>query len=471
MEKSASERPGKKRRASPHAYLILLGLCVLMIGLTHLLPAGEYDRQLNEAGQTVVIPGTYHEVEPAPVSFLSLPVKLQEGMIAGGEIMIFMLVVGGALGIINEAGAINFFIGSVLSRKLRGRETLFIPVLLFAMALGGMTFGMTLEAAAFIPPVIALSIALGYDNILAVAIIFLGSNIGYTAGIYNPYNVGVAQSLAELPTYSGAWYRWIFLAVLLTITSAMLMSYANRIKADPSRSVVYDLPESRKGWVRTEEETGKPGPRQYLGLAIFAGGFVCIIYGSICAGWWIPQIAGAFFWMALLTGILFRFPPNRMCDLFAGGARDVVAGALSVGLARAIATILTDGRVMDTIVNALAYPLALLPKGIQAAGMMVAQTIINLGIPAGSAQATATMPIIIPLSDLLGLSRQVAVFAFQCGDGITNGLIPTYTTLITLLAIGKVPYDRWLRLVTKIVLLQWLAGLVMCVVAAAINYS
>ena len=471
MEKSASGNlKGKKKLVSPHTYLILLGLCVIMILLTHILPAGEYDRQINAAGQTIVIPGTYHEVEPAPVSFLSLPLKLQEGMTAGGEIMIFMLVVGGSLSIINKAGAINFFICNVLSQKLRGKETLFIPVLLFAMSLGGMTFGMTLEAAAFIPPVIALSIVLGYDSILAVAIVFLGSNIGYTAGIYNPYNVGVAQSLAELPTYSGAWYRWIFLFALLTVTSAMLISYANQIKHFPERSLMFELPDTQKGWVNTDEQLEHPGVRQYLGLLVFLGGFAFIIYGSIWGGWWIPQIAGTFFWVAVLTGIIFGFSPNCMCTLFASGTRDVVTGALSVGFARTIATILTDGHVMDTIVNALAYPLALLPKGIQAAGMMVAQTIINLGIPAGSAQATATMPIIIPLSDLLGLSRQVAVFAFQCGDGISNGLIPTYTTLITLLAIGKIPYNKWLRFVFKIVLAQWLVGLCMCVIATAIGY-
>lgn len=470
MQKERLERARRRSWAAPHTYVILLSLCIVMILLTHLLPAGEYDREKNAAGQTVVVAGTYHPVERSPISLLSLPVKLQEGMTAGSEIMIFMLIVGGSLGIVNEAGAINYFICNVLSKKLRGKESLFIPVLLSVMALGGMTFGMTLEAAAFIPPVVALSIVLGYDNLLAVAIVFLGSNIGYTAGIYNPYNVGVAQALAELPTYSGAWYRWIFLVLMLGVTSFLLMRYARRIKQDPSQSIMYDLPEAREGWVTSQLESETASPRHWIGLLIFTGGFLLIILGSIWGGWWIPQIAGAFFWVAVLTGILFRFSPNKMCSLFVNGAKDIVAGALSVGFARSIATILTDGHIMDTIVNALAYPLAMIPQATQAAGMMVAQTVINLGIPSGSAQATATMPIIIPLSDLLGIGRQVAVFAFQCGDGISNGLIPTYTTLITLLAIGKVPYDRWLKFAFKIVAAQWLIGLAMCIIATAIGY-
>lgn len=456
---------GGKKIEFPHTYLILLALCMAAILLTNILPAGEYDRELDENGRTVVISGTYHSVEPAPVSFLDLPVKLQEGMQAGGEIIFFMLVVGGALGIINEAGALDYFIRTIVARKLRGREKLFIPIMLTAMSLGGFTFGMTLEAAAFVPAVTALSCTLGYDSILAIAIIFFGSNIGYTAGIFNPYNVGVAQSIAELPIYSGAWFRWIFLFALLTVTSILLMRYGECVKHMDHEHRLSEKVAS------APEPSGEKVPlRQWLGLLIFAIGFLVIIYGSIRLNWWIPQIGAVFFWMAVLTGILFRFSPNRMCALFADGAQSIVGGALSVGIARSIATILTDGRIIDTVVNGLAVPLKVIPKILLTPAMMVVQTIINLGIPTGSAQATATMPIIIPLTDLLGISRQAAVFAFQCGDGITNGIIPTYTTLITLLALAKVPYDKWLKFALKIVFTQWLTGFILCFFTNFIQY-
>ena len=464
MEKKKPVFGGKKIEF-PHTYLILLGLCIAAILLTNLLPAGEYDREMNEDGRTVVISGTYHSVESAPVSLIELPVKLQEGMKAGGEIIFFMLVVGGALGIINEAGALDSFIRTAVAKKLRGREKLFIPIMLLAMSLGGFTFGMTLEAAAFVPAVTALSYTLGYDSTLAIAIIFFGSNIGYTAGIFNPYNVGVAQSIAELPIYSGAWFRWIFLFALLAITSLLLMRYGEDVKRRHSDH----LP---SGEVPAAPELcgEKISLRYWLGLLIFGVGFLVIIYGSIRLGWWIPQIGAVFFWMAVLTGILFRFSPNRMCALFADGAKGIVGGALSVGIARSIATILTDGRIIDTIVNGLAVPLERVPRIFLTPAMMVVQTIINLGIPTGSAQATATMPIIIPLTDLLGISRQAAVFAFQCGDGITNAIIPTYTTLITLLALAKVPYQKWLRFALKIVSAQWLTGFFLCFITSFFQY-
>ena len=458
MRKTMGTPAIKKRIAFPHTYLVLLALCVIATLLTNVLPAGEYDRKVDKDGRTVVIADTYHEVAPTPISLLDLPVKIQDGMEAGGEIIFFMLIVGGSLGIINKAGALDFFIRNVVSRKLRGREKLFIPIMLSVMSLGGFTFGMTLEASAFVPAIIALSCTLGYDSILAIAIIFFGSNIGYTAGIFNPYNVGVAQSIAELPIYSGAWFRWIFLFALLSVTSLLLMRYANRI-AHPMVQAAMPT-----------EVAEKVNSTQWLGLGIFVAGFLVIVYGSIRLGWWIPQIGAVFFWMAILTGILFHFSPNCMCLLFVDGSKSIIGGALSVGIARSIAIILSDGRIIDTIVNGLAVPLQAIPKLFLTPAMMVVQTIINLGIPTGSAQAAATMPIIVPLADLLGIGRQAAVFAFQCGDGITNGIIPTYTTLITLLALAKVPYNRWLKFALKIVAVQWGVGFLLCFVTYFIQY-
>lgn len=454
---------GKKKLAFPHTYLILLILCIIMIVLTNLLPAGEFDRAVDDSGRTVVVAGTYHPVDPSPGSILELPVKLQSGMKAGAEILVFMLLMGGSLGIINEAGAVNFFLCQVLPQKLRGRESLFIPVLMVIMALGGLTFGMNVEAVAFLPAVVALSIALGYDSLLAVGIVFLGSNIGYTAGIYNPYNVGVAQSLAELPLYSGAWYRWILLIALLSVTTLFLMGYARRVKADPTQSLVADLAPAQGGTAADPAVSPKASLRQWLGMLAFLLGFAAIIFGSTRLNWWIPEIGAVFFWVAVVTGIIFRFSPNQVCTLFGKGAQEIVGGALAVGFAYSISTILNEGHVMDSLVNFLSISLNMVPSFLQAGGMMAAQTIINLGIPAGSAQAAATMPIIIPLADILGISRQAAVFAFQCGDGISNALIPTYTTLITLLSLAKVPYERWFKFACKIVLLQWLIGFVMSV--------
>lgn len=471
METKTADQAKKKKWkiAFPHIYLILVGLCTTAIILTNVMPAGEYDRELDAEGRSVVIAGTYHEVESNPIPLIQLPLKIWEGMQDGADLLMFMFIMGGSFGILTEAGAINFFICNNLARALRGKEKLFIPILLFAMSMGGITFGMAIEAVAFIPAVVALSVALGYDSLLGLGIVFLGSNSGYAAGVYNPFNVGVAHSIAELPLYSGAWYRWIFLFVLLTVASVGLMRYGDMIKKDPTKSLVYGDMDA-ESWRPVLDNEQKAGLKEYLGLIVFLGGFALIIWGCVTRGWWFGEIGSTFFWMAMLTGIIYRFTPNQMCRLFCSGLTDMAVGACSIGFARAIALILNEGMIMDTIVYYLSLPLQYLPSVVQAAGMQVAQTIINLGIPSGSAQATATMPIIIPLADLLGVTRQTAVFAFQCGDGITNSVIPTYTTLIAMLAAAKVPFQKWLKFAIKIAAAQWISALAMTIIATLIGY-
>ena len=469
---NALQETGRKKKikiAFPHTYLILVTLCIIAIILTNVLPAGEFDRQKDAGGKTVVIADTFHYVDPVPISIIELPVKILKGMQAGADILMSMLIIGGAFAIINEAGAVDFFICNGISRLLRGKEKLFIPILLFVMSMGGITFGMAIEGVAFIPSVIALSLALGYDSLLGLAIVFLGSNAGYTAGVFNPFSVGIAQSIAEIPLYTGAWYRWILLFVLLGIASYGLMCYADRIKKDPTQSLVYDDSDAMYRAPNLDDGR-KAGYKEYLGLLIFVGGFGAIIWGCIRTGWWFSQIGAAFFWMGIFTGILYQFSPNKMCSLFCKGISDLAVGVVSIGFARSISTILNDGGIMDTIVYYLAYPLQSLPALLQTAGIQVALSILNLGIPTGSTKAVATMPIIIPLSDLLGISRQASIFAFQCGDGITNALTPIYTTLIAFLAVSKIQFSTWMKFVFKIVLIQWICGLAMTIIAALIGY-
>jgi len=326
------------------------------------------------------------------------------------------------------------------------------------------------ECVAFIPAIIPLCIALGYDALVGMAIVFIGSNVGYTAGIFNPFNVGVAQSIAELEPFSGAWYRWILLIVLLAIASIGVMRYAARVKNDPTRSIVYGTGNTESWFGNESDISVKAGAQEYLGLAAFVVGFGFLIWGTSSQGWWFGEFTACFFWIAAITSIIYKFSPNRWASLFVGGMKDMVGGAVAVGFARAISVILTDGVILDTVVHYLAKPLEFLPATITTAGMMIVQTIINIGIPSGSAQAAVTMPIVVPMSDLLNVSRQAAVFAFQCGDGITNCLIPTYTTMIICLGAAKLQYKNWVKFAWKIVGAQWIAGFILSIVASFINY-
>lgn len=346
----------------PHTFIILLILCLLMLILTWIIPAGEYDRTTDSAGRTVVVDGTYHKIEPNPISVTQFPMKIFDGMKIGSELILFMLLLGGSFEIINETGVINFFIANKLSkslRKLKNKEIIFIPILLVLMSIGGFTFGMAIEGVAFIPSIIALSIALGYDSILGLAIVFLGSNIGYTAGIFNPFNVGVAQSIAELPLYSGAWFRALMLMVFLVINSIMLMKYAKKIKKDPTKSVMY----GDKSWQELEstfheqEDVKIVGTyKEYIGLAVIVAGFLSIIIGSIKSDWWFGEIISIFMTMGVLTGVIYGYGPSEMATLFAKGSASIIVGALSIGFARAILVILADGMVMDTVVYGFTVP-------------------------------------------------------------------------------------------------------------------
>ena len=459
----------RRRMEFPDTYIILIGLCLLAVILTIVLPAGQYDRE-ERNGRTVVVAGTFHEgEEDHSISILNLPVEIHKGFIDGAEIIGFMLIMGGCMGIITKAGAINFFIQNSLARRVRGKEKIIIPLLMAIMAVGGFTFGMTVEGVAFVPAVITLCVALGYDALVGMAIVFIGGNAGYTAGIFNPFNVGVAQSIAELDAFSGSWYRWILLAVLLVVSSIGITRYAVRVKKDPTRSVVYGTGNT-ESWHTELDLSAKATSKEYMGLAAFVIGFGFLIWGASSQGWWFGQFSAVFFWIAVVAGAIYGYSLNQWAGYFVDGMKDMVSGAVAVGFAKAISVILADGVIIDTVVYYLAKPLEVLPGMITSAGMMVVQTIINLGVPSGSAQAAVTMPIVVPLSDLLGVSRQTAVFAFQCGDGISNCLIPTYTSMITYLAASRLQYKNWLKFAWKIVGAEWLAALLMTVIAAAIGY-
>lgn len=467
---STKEKKQKTRHFQfPDTYIILIGLCVIAILMTNFLPAGEYDRE-ERNGRTVVVAGTFHEVEgDYGISLINLPVKIHAGFQSGSDIIGFMLIMGGAMGIITKAGAINFFLQNVLTRKVRGREKIMIPVLMAVMAVGGFTFGMTVEGVAFVPAVVTLCVALGFDPLVGMAIVFIGGNAGYTAGIFNPFNVGVAQSIAELEPFSGSWLRWILLVLLLAVSSVMIVKYAYNVKADPTKSVVYGMGIT-ESWKTELDLTAKASKKEYLGLAAFAIGFAFLIWGASSQGWWFGEFSAVFFWIAVVTGIIYHYSLNEWADYFVLGMKDMVGGAVAVGFAKAISVILEDGVIIDTVVYYLAKPLEYLPGVITAAGMLVAQTILNLGVPSGSAQAAVSMPIVIPLSDLLGISRQTAVLAFQCGDGINNCLIPTYTSMITYLAATRIQYKHWLKFAWKIVLAEWLVGLALTIFATVIGY-
>lgn len=460
----------EKKFTFPHTFVILFSIIVLMSVCTYLIPAGSYERVFSEtANRSVVDPESFAYVEQTPVSFFSFLHAIPNGMVEVADIMVFIFVVGGSFNIITQTGAMENGIKK-LAYRLQGREKLIIPLMMFVFSLGGATFGMSEETIIFIPIGISLARALGYDAIVGMGMVTFGAAIGFSSGFMNPFNVGVAQKVAELPLYSGMGLRIAVWLVMVAVVPLCILRYANKVRQDPASSYVRDLELAQQDRKITIEDVTLQR-RDILVLLVLAGGLGTIVFGVIQYGWGVLDIASVFLCMGILGGIVGGTSPNQMAKDFIGGAKDIAMGALIVGIARGILVVMTDGQILDTIVHALATAISHLPKTVAAEGMLAVQCVINFFIPSGSGQASTTMPIMTPLADIIGLTRQTAVLAFQFGDGFTNAIIPTHGTLCASLGVAGIPFNKWFKFALPVVA----AELVICVgfiaFAAITNYG
>ena len=391
-------------------------------------------------------------------------------MKAASSIIFFIFIVGGAFQIITATGAIEASISRV-ALSLKGKDKLMIPLFLIIFSIFGGTIGMAEEAIVFVPIGIALARALGYDAIVGTAMVTLGAACGFTSGFMNPFTVGVAQGIAELPLFSGINERFGILFVMLAITSLYLIRYGTKIKADPSKSIVRELEIEEKDKVIDLSNIPDIEGKHYLVLLTMVVGFGFIIYGVFNLGWYITEIASTFLAMGIIGGLFGKLGPSRVSQEFVSGARGIVFGALVVGIARGILVIMQDGFIIDSLINGLASAIQNLPNSIAVVGMYLVQVVINFFIPSGSGQAAATMPIMVPLSDVLTINRQVAVTAYQFGDGFTNSIIPTSAALMGVLSVAKISYEKWVKFLWPLMLIWLATGAVYLVILNAANYG
>ncbi len=456
----------------PHTYVLISCIIIIAALLTHIVPAGEYARiEDPNTGKTVVDPNSFTKVEGNPVNPFEVLSAVPRGMMAAAQITFFIFIVAGSFQIITSTGAIEAGIYKVAS-MLRGKEQLLIPIFMFIFSLTGAFLGFAEENIVFIPVAISLARALGYDAIVGMSLVTLGGAVGFNSGIMNPFTVGIAQGIAELPLFSGIGLRIIIWIVFLSVSVYYVMRYAKKIKDRPELSIIADVElEERKNKTvdLTEEKTLSPS--HYLVFLTLAAGLAIIVYGVYEFGWYINEIAAVFLGMGLISGAIGRINPNQMAQEFINGARGIIFGALVVGIARTILIVLQDGIILDSIIYGLASVISGLPKTLSAVGMFIVQSLINFVIPSGSGQAATTMPIMVPLADILGLTRQTAVLAFHFGDGFSNTFTPTASTLMASLSIAKISYDKWLKYYGKLFLIWALMGAVFMVIAVIINYG
>ena len=458
----------KKRMKMPHTYVILFSIVILAAIASYTLPAGVYDRSKDPAtGRTLVNPASYHHVEQTPVSPFDLFKAIPRGMVAGADIVFFIFICGGAFTVIQATGAVNSGLARFIM-KLRGYENLLIPLTMLLFSVFGFTMGMSEEVIVFIPIGVLLARALKYDDIVAVAMLSTGAAIGFASGLLNPFTVGVAQTIAELKMFSGLEFRIIGFVFLYLSGVIYTMNYAKKVKANPEYSYVYEEMQKNKEVGILDESVQFTGVHQAVALVCLA--FLGVmIYGVMKLDFYITELAAVFLAMGIVGGLVGRLGPNQIAMHFVAGCRDIVFGALVVGVARAILVVLQDGQIIDTIIHGLANGVSIFPKGLAAVGMFWVQSIINFFIPSGSGQAAATMPIMAPLADLLGITRQTAVLAFHYGDGFSNSIIPTSASLMGVLAMAHVPYEKWFRFIWPLMVIWTIIGSVMCYIAAVIN--
>jgi len=433
----------------PHP-LTLLGGCVLLAaGASHVLPPGQYDRRDDPAtGRRIVVAGTYHAVAARPVGPFQTLVAIPRGMADAAAVIFFVFLIGGAFTVVDETGALRQGVDWLVRRFGGGgggegghSEALVISATSLAFALGGVLDNMKEEIIALVPVMLLLARRLGYRPVVAVAMSLGAAAVGAAFSPINPFQVGIAQQLAQLPLFSGSLFRIAFLAAALGIWIWGTTRYAARTRT-----------------TRTPEP-GPPGPtagaldgRRGAVLTLVLVAFAALVVGVLRFGWGFNEMAALFFAMGVVAGLVGGLGVGGTADALVAGFRSMAYAALLIGFARAIYVTLEEGRIVDTIVHGLFTPVAQLPLALAALGMMVLHGLVHVPVPSPSGHAVLTLPILVPLADLLGLSRQVTVLAYQYGGGLCELFTPTNGALMAILAAAQVRYEDWLRFALPLLL-------------------
>ncbi len=435
------------RTKSPDVFVIAFTLILLAAIATWVLPGGSYTRHkevVNGAEREVVVPGTYH-VEPSRPQVSAILLAPMLGFLRMGSIIGLIFVVGGAFNILNDTGAIAAGIRQLV-KLLGNRSYLIIPIVMAVFSFFGGAYGMAEEAIPFALIFVPMAIALGYDSIVGVCLSFVAAGVGFSAGFLNPFTVQISQGIAGVPLGSGLQYRILVWFLATAVAIAWVMVYAARVKADPTRSPMFDLDRQRREELeKAEAEQVVFTWRHAACLLILFATVVGLIVGSTVFKWYMVEFAGLFFAMGVLSGIAGGIGPNKLAKSFITGAKDIGGAALIVAFAGGIVVILEDGHILDTILYGMASVTSHFGGVLAAQSMYVLQLVLNFFIPSGSTKAVLTMPLLAPLADLSGITRQTLVLAYQLGAGFSSMIIPTSAVTVGTLALAKIPYERWVR--------------------------
>ena len=439
----------------PHPFALLVGCVFLAAVLSWVVPAGEYQRHEHPAtGRQTVVPGSYHSVPSNPVTPFRALVALPKGMVDAASVIVLIFLVGGAITVVEKTGA--FKSGVLwLVHRFRRRPHWIVPVCCVFFATGGVVEGMWEEVVALVPVLLLLSRMAGFDALTAVAMSIGAAGIGGAFSPFNPFSVGIAQKVAELPLLSGLGFRVAILIPAVAIWTWGTMRHAARHRMPMNLDAI--------------AEDHAIDPRHALILVLLLATFAGYVVGVLHYNWGFDELGAVFFAMGIVAGALGRLGVGGICDAFIDGFRSMAYAAMLVGVARAIFVVLADGKIVDTMIQAMVSPLQQLPASLFVTGITVVQTVISVPVPSSSGRAVLTLPILVPVSDLLGVSRQVTVLAYQYGAGVFGQMWPTDGALMAVLALAGVRFDRWVRFCIPLCAILFVLGLAAILTAMAIG--
>ncbi|MBM3293480.1 MAG: putative basic amino acid antiporter YfcC [Candidatus Aminicenantes bacterium] len=432
----------------PHTLVLIYAMVVLTVIATWLVPGGEYQR-VEKDGRLVPVDGTFMFTAREPQGLGALFISPLKGFVEAAAIIAFVFIMGGVFAVVEKTGAVNAGIRRLAAKfgTSGALRTLLIPVTMVVFSLGGAVFGMCEETMPFILVFVPLALSLGYDTIVGVAIPFVGAASGFAGAFFNPFTVGIAQGIAGLPLYSGLGYRLVVWTVGTAMAVSVVMLYAARVKKNPRISPTYEEDRERRREFALDAppaESVRMSARHKAVLILFLLGLVGLVVGILKYKWYIEEIAGLFLALGLAAGVIGRVKGDDIARAFVAGAKDMVNTALIIGCARALLVVAMDGKILDTTLYAMSRLIAGVHPVFSAQLMFLSQGVINFFVHSGTAQAALTMPIMAPLGDLVGITRQTSVFAFQLCEYI-NPILPTSGVTMGVLGLAKLRWDKWAK--------------------------
>ncbi len=470
MVKNVSDKNlNKKKFEMPDGMVILVFLIFVVTLLTYVIPAGEYDRIVVD-GKTIVQADSFKYIEQSPASLFDFFKSIPLGMQAASQLIIMVLLIGGSIRLFDSTGAIRaaiFNLKNIIGEK--NSSMILVAMILFFGCLGAFP-GMYEASIPFAPLCIGISLALGYDVLVGICISLVAIVAGFSSGVTNPWTTGIGQSIAELPMFSGLGFRMIVFIVFMSVLIFFVLNYAKKVKRDSKASLVYGMNFEHLSNNEVDENV-EFTTRLKLVLVTFAVMIIAVVYGSLKLSWGMTEMSAVYVIGSIIGGIIAGYNANKIVGEILEGCKAILIGAIAIGIARGISVVMDQGHITDTIVYSLASLLQGHSPILSTIEMYFLQNVLNFLVPSGSGQALITLPVMIPVGDLIGVNRQITILSFQFGNGLTNIIFPTDGALLAFLAYTKIPFPRWLKFISKFMLMICLAAIALLTVAVLINIA